>query len=124
MVAVGPATTGRTWRSEVSYSRNSGPRPGSVGKGADGQDRIPSTLGPATMRAVQRPEEEAGNQLKPGDDAGRATARGGGPPAAARGQAGQSDSARPFSWPTGWHPAAGRRVPGGTSGNRADTGRD
>src|SRR5580693_793925 len=84
MVAVGPAATGRTWRSEVSYSRNSGPRPGSVGKGADGQDRIPSTLGPATMRAVQRPEEEAGNQLKPGDDAGRATARGGGPPAAQR----------------------------------------
>ena len=36
MVAVGPAATGRTWRSEVSYSRSSGPRPGNAGIGAAG----------------------------------------------------------------------------------------
>ena len=44
------------------------------------------SLSPVTMRVVKRPEEEAGNRVKPGDDAGRETTRGGGTPSRGGGE--------------------------------------
>src|SRR6476619_2372132 len=61
IVAVEPAATGRTCRSDVSYSRSSGPRPGNAGTCGEDHDCMAISLGAPTMQPAQRAEEETRN---------------------------------------------------------------